>query len=146
MRQIDAVLVRYYRKHVAFPEQFSGIEADLPESVRHDPWGQPWTYRPHAPALGERFAKFTTQRYRLGPARFPELAPFAQAIGDRNPPVPEWKVALRNIGDRKAVEFRSGSTVSTLEPGGRIGVFTLVAIGDHWALMAGVDQLFTISF
>ena len=147
MRQIDGVLLKFYRKHVAFPVQFSEVEPDLSEALRRDPWGQPWIYNPHAPAaLGERFAKFTTQRYRIAPTRFPELGTLATAIGNRNPPMPSWKITSRNLGGKKALEFRSGAKVSTIEPGGKVDAFTLLFIGDNWALMAGVDQLFTVTF
>ena len=147
MRQIDGVLRQYYRKHVAFPEHLAAVELALPDSMRRDPWGQPWIYQSHAPAgLGERFARFTTQRYRLGPTRAPELGTLAEAIGDRNPPGVTWKITVRELGGRAALEFRAGGVVTAIEPGGRIGAFTLLFIGDRWALMAGVDQLFTVAF
>jgi len=143
MRQIDGFLRGYYRKHVAFPEQFSVIEPDLPETLRHDPWGNPWNYSTHAPT---GFAKFTTQRYRLGPKRFPELSTLAEAAGSRNPPAPPWKIVVRKLGEGKALEFRTNAAVVTIQPGGKIDGFTLLAFGADWALMAGADQLFTVPF
>ena len=146
MRLIDGSLRKFYKKHVAFPAQFSEIAADLPEALRRDPWGQPWFYTPHAPAMGERFAKFTTQRYKLAPTRFPELGTLATATGDRNASIPAWKITAHDLGGKKALEFRTDGKVATLEPGGKVNAFTLLYIGDRWALMAGVDQLFTLTY
>lgn len=147
MRQIDGVLRAYYRKHVAFPEQFGAIEPGLPEALRRDPWGAPWVYRTHAPAnFTERFAKFGTQRYRLGPKGCPELSTLPEAVGSRNPSAPAWKVTARALGGKKALEFRTKTAVVTIEPGGKVDGFTLLAIASDWALMAGADQLFTLAF
>lgn len=147
MEQIDGVLHKFYRKHVAFPDQLQAVDADLAEAIRKDPWGEPWIYRPHAPAeLGAGFAKFTTQRYQLGPTRFPSLTPLKEAIGNRNPLQPKWKVAPHDLAGKKALEFRSDATVTTIEPDGKVDGMTLLFIGDTWALMAGVDQLFTVTF
>ena len=144
MRGIDEALRKHYRKHVAFPETLAVVEADLPDGIRHDPWGQPWVYRTHAPALGERFAKFSTQRYTIGPARYPELGPLAAAIGNRTPSLPEWKLFVRDMAGRKALEFRNGGTVTIIEPGGKLGIYTLLYLSDGWALLASADQLFTV--
>ena len=53
------------------------VQADIPESLRLDPWGQPWIYKTTAP---EGFAKLDDQRYELGPARYPQLSALATAI------------------------------------------------------------------
>ena len=143
MRQIDVVLRNYYRHQVRFPAQFSEIEPDLFEPLRRDPWGEPWAYKTQAP---EGFAKLTSQRYQLGPARLPKLEPLKEALGDRTAPPPPWKITARDIGGNRALEFRSGSALSTLQPGGKIDGHTLLFIGDGWALIASHDQLFTMKF
>ena len=140
MRTIDAALRQYYRQNIRFPDTFSAIEASLPEPLRLDPWGQPWVYQPRAP---QGLAKLKGQRYQLGPARFPELSPLAH----RTPPVlPAWKLTLRNLGDKRALEIRLAASTATLQPGGKTGDYTLVYLGDNWALMAGPDQLFAVTF
>ncbi len=46
-----------------------------------------------------------------------------------------------------ALEFSLGdAVVGVLQAGGRIDAYTLVYVGDRWALMAGTDQLFTVTF
>jgi len=140
MRTIDAALRQYYRQNVRFPDRFSAIETSLPEALRLDPWGQPWSYQPRAP---QGFAKLTGQRYQLGPAKFPELGPLVHRT---TPALPAWKFTLRNLGDKRALEIRIAATTTTLQPGGKTGDYTLVYLGDNWVLMAGPDQLFAVTF
>ena len=139
MRKIDAVLRQYYRQNVRFPEQFSAIEASLPEALRLDPWGQPWAYRPSAP---KGLEKLGGQRYLLGPACFPDLG----SASSRQTGLPAWSLAVRNLGDKRALEIRTGSSTATLQPGGKTGSMTLLYLGERWALMAGPDQLFAVTF
>ena len=143
---IDVVLRNYYRRDVDFPPALSEVQADIPENLRKDPWGEPWVYHPHAP-LG--FDKLASQRYQLGPTRFPQLATLADAISQRNPPGQSWQITVHDVGGSKALEFRSaeaGAPVAIIQPGGKAGDCTLLFIADHWALMAGVDQLFAVTF
>ena len=139
MQQIDAVLRQYYRQNVRFPEQFSVIEASLPEAVRLDPWGQPWVYRTCAPKGLDRLID---QRYLLGHACFPDLG----LPSHRQSAIPQWNLALRNLGDKRTLEIRTGSTTATLQPGGKTGIYTLLYLGENWALLAGPDQLFAVTF
>ena len=143
MQEIDKQLRNYYRKQVQFPEKLAVIEPSIPEALRRDPWGEPWAYKPRAP---EGFSKLATQRYDLGPARMPKLATLAQAIGDRNTTLPQWKITPQELGGNKALEFRSGASVVTLQPGGKVDGFTLLYIDDGWALVAGSDQLLAVTF
>ena len=144
MLKIDAGLHQFYRHHVRFPDRFSEIEPALPEGLRRDPWGRPWVYKTGAP---QGLAKLSDQRYQIGPALFPNLGSFKDAVGDRNPLPQKWTLLPVRIGDRPALEFRipNGST-ATVQPGGKVDSFTLLFIGDTWALMAGPDQLFALRF
>jgi len=144
MRSIDAALRQYYRRNVRFPEQFSAVEASLAEGLRRDPWGEAWSYEPRAP---EGLAKIAGQRYRIGPARFPDLGTLDEAAGGKRPAPPAWKIAPRNIGGKRTLEFRLDGSFVTVEAGGVAGPSTrLLYIGDGWALMAGRDQLFAVTF
>jgi len=142
MEQIDAVLLDYYRENVQFPDKLESVT--LPEEIRRDPWGDAWSYQLHAP---EGFDRQGAQRYQLGPARYPHLSGMEEAIGRRDPPAPSWKITPLQLGGRLALEFRLASgAVATIQPGGTAGDDTLVFIGQHWALMAGIDQLFATTF
>ncbi len=143
MIEIDKALRNHYRQQVRFPEKFAQVESAIPEAFRRDPWGDPWTYRSRAP---EGFSKLAMQRYELGPARLPNLGTLKQTIGDRNPVLPEWKITPQTLGSSKTLEFRSGPSVVTIQPGGKVDAFTLLYIDDGWALMAGPDQLFAVTF
>ena len=145
MEEIGKVLDGYYAQNVRFPATLAEVERDLAKPLRQDPWGEAWTYSLHAP---QGFAKETAQRYRLGPKRYPTLGTLREATAERRPFVPPaWKVALRVIGENRALEFFLGNaTVGLVQAGGKIDVYTLAYVGDHWALMAGPDQLFTVAF
>jgi hypothetical protein len=137
---VEASLAQYYRHHVRFPDQLSEIV--LPEAVRRDPWGGPWAYKTKAP---EGFAKLAGQRFEIGPTRYPALGGLPS--GDRNLTIPPWKIALRQVANKPALEFRSPSgAAAVLQPGGQTGDYTLLYIGNHWALMASPDQLFSVRF
>ena len=146
MIEIDTVFRTYYRQNVRFPATLAEVEADIPSKLRKDPWGDAWSYKPHAP---QGFEKLATQRYQLAPARFPQLGDLKDATRRRSPAAQSWKITPHDVAGSKALEFRNPSanaSVAILQPGGRIDDCTLLFIGEGWALMAGVDQLFAISF
>ena len=146
MADIDTALRNYYRHNVRFPSTFAEVEADIPDNLRKDPWGDPWFYEPRAP---RGFDRLIAQRYQLGPGRYPQLGGLATATQNRSTAGQTWQIELREIAGNKALEFRpaqAGASVAMLQPGGKIADCTLVYIGDHWALMAGADQLFAVSF
>jgi hypothetical protein len=70
----DKLLRGAYRKKARFPERIDELLSTVPERLRKDPWGEAWAYRAAAPAHSP---KLVGQRYQLGPARFPDLAPLA---------------------------------------------------------------------
>ena len=146
MADIDAALRNYYRRNVRFPASLAEVEAGLPENLRKDPWDEPWVYQPHAP---QGFERLSAQRYQLSPARFPKLGTLSDAVEHRNLPGQSWQITLQEVGGNKALEFRSGeagASVAIIQPGGKVGDCTLLFIAEHWALMAGVDQLFAVTF
>ncbi len=85
---------------------------------------------------------------RWGQSVIRKLGTLREATVDRpalTPPA--WKLALRAVGESVALEFRLGPEIAgLLQPGGKIGEYTLVYVGDHWALMAAPDQLFAVPF
>lgn len=145
MRGVGAVLDNYYAKNVRYPNALSDVERDLPKDLKTDPWGEPWVYRPHAPS---GFAKEMLQRYTLGPKRAPDLGTLKEATVNRKGfAPPAWKIALRQIAGNSALEFSNGGAlVGVLQAGGKLDAYTLVFVGDRWALMAATDQLFTVTF
>jgi hypothetical protein len=146
MADINIVLRNYYRHHVRFPFTFQEVEADIPENLRKDPWGDAWFYQPRAPW---GFEGLTGQRYQLGPSRYPQLGVLADATRDRAAAGPAWQITPQDVAGNKALEFhstRAAASVAVLQPGGRVDDCTLLFIGDRWALMAGIDQLFAVSF
>ena len=146
MQEIETALLGYYRANVAFPPLLDAVMKEIPAAAQKDPWDQPWVYKPLTPAGLKRHLN---QRYQLGPTRHPQLAPFKDAIRQRTPPAAAWKITPRSIGTGTALEFRSTGaeqSVATLEPGGLVAGNRLVFIGDHWALMAGLDQFFTVNY
>ena len=146
MQEIDAALLGYYRNNAVFPPSLDAVTKDIPAAAQKDPWDQPWVYKALTPAGLKRHIN---QRYQLGPTRHPLLASFKDAVRQRTPPAAAWKITPRSIGSGTALEFRSTGaeqSVATLEPGGSVGGNLLVFIGDHWALMAGLDQFFTVNF
>jgi hypothetical protein len=145
MRAIGVVLDNYYAQNVHYPKALSDVERDLPNDLKLDPWGEPWVYRTHAP---DGFGKELFQRYVIGPKRFPDLGTLKEATVDRPPfNPPAWKIAARTVGDGSALEFsdRTG-VVALLQAGGKVGPYTLVYVGNRWALLAATDQLFTETF
>jgi hypothetical protein len=147
MADIDVELHNYYRRNVRFPETLAEVEADIPANIRKDPWGDPWIYKPVAP---QGFERLEDQRYQLGPTRFPQLGSLSQAVSHRAVQIPAWTISPRDISGSTALEFRSDrsgtSVITTVQAGGRVDDCILLFIGDHWALMAGVDQLFAVTF
>lgn len=144
MTKIQAGLTQYYRRHVQFPEQLNAILPSLPEPVRADPWGQPWAYRPLAP---RGFSSLAGQRFQIGPAAYPTLPELGKSAGDRKLSVPAWKITRQQIAEKPALELRAPNTApALLQPGGKAGEFTLLYIGETWALFAAPDQLFALRY
>ncbi|HWB60390.1 MAG TPA: hypothetical protein VG733_12920 [Chthoniobacteraceae bacterium] len=147
MADIDTTLRNYYRRNVRFPATLDEIAAGIPENLRKDPWGDPWVYKLATP---QGFTGFEGQRYQLGPARYPHLGNLDDAVRHRSVKQPAWTIALRDIAGSKALEFRSDragtAVITVIQPGGRVDDCILLYIGDKWALMAGVDQLFAVTF
>jgi hypothetical protein len=144
MQQIDAILRKYYQEKVAFPDSLDAVKENIPAELRHDPWDKPWVYKLRAP---RGMAKLASQRYTLAPGQHPELKPLKQSTGERNPPPRAWKITPRDVAGTRALEFRSASGSSAMiQPGGKVEDCTLVFVGPNWALMAGLDQLFAVTF
>ena len=61
-------------------------------------------------------------------------------------PPHEWGITPREVNGKPALEFRAAKATAVIQPGGSIEGCVLLFIGDRWALMAGMDQLFAISF
>ena len=141
MEEIDALLRGYYRRNVRFPATLAEV-GQLPPSLQKDPWGGSWRYSPSAP---HGFSKLAGQRYQLGPACLPMLAPLSEAIRSR-PPLHEWTITPREVNGKPALEFRAAKSTAVIQPGGSIEGCVLLFIGDKWALMAGMDQLFDVAF
>ena len=143
MQDIDGVLREYYRHNVRFPDTLTGLGKDWPESLRTDPWGQPWVYVTHTPP---GFDRQTNQRYQLGPTRNPGLSLLRDAIQNRRPPAVGWKITPQEIAGTKSLQFQSAAANSLIQPGGTVEGYNLLFIGTGWALLAGPDQLFTVTF
>ena len=145
MRGVGEVLDNYYARNVRYPNSLAEVDRDLPKDLKADPWGEAWVYRTHAPS---GFARETLQRYTLEPKRSPDLGTLKEATVNRKPfTPPPWKLALRQFAGSNALEFTLNNAVAgVLQPGGRIDAYTLVYVGDRWALMAVTDQLFTVTF
>ena len=147
MADIDKALHNYYRRNVRFPATLKEVETDIPENLRTDPWGDPWVYKTGAP---RGFEQLEGQRYQLGPKRFPQLGSLGGAVRHRATQIPAWTITPRDISGSKALEFRSDRAgtpvITTIQAGGRVDDCILLFIGDKWALMAGMDQLFAIAY
>lgn len=144
MADIGAALRLYYRNQIRFPATLAEIDNDLAPNLRKDPWGEPWIYKLSAP---HGFEHLATQRYQLGPTRYPNLTSLPDAATHRKPETHSWIISVRDAAGKKALEVRSpekGAAISIIEPGGKIERCTLIYIGDDWALMAGPDQLFAV--
>lgn len=144
MLQIDRALRGYFRKQVRFPDTLAAVQANIPAEAKTDPWGEPWVYRPTAPKGFS--AKFSNQRYQLGPTRAPLLLPLEDAIKDQ--PAPRaWKITPRETGGVRAIEIRSADGRSAVvQPGAHFADATLAFIGDGWALFADTERLFAVTF
>ncbi len=143
MEDLAAVMRNYYQRHVSFPDTLTALGKDLPQSLRVDPWGQPWVYSPHAPT---GFAHQFNQRYQLGTTRSPHLSLLHDAITNRRPPAAGWKITPQDIGGARALQFQSVTANSLIQPGGTVDGCVLMFAGDGWALLGGPDQLFTVTF
>ena len=65
---------------------------------------------------------------------------------ERAPQPHGWVVTPRDVAGSTALEFRGTKSTAVIQPGGGIEGCTLLFIGDKWALLAGLDQLFAIGF
>ena len=143
MDDLGNVLRNYYRHHVSFPETLAALGKDWPESLHADPWGDPWVYAPRTPT---GFARQTNQRYQLGPTRNPRLGALRDAIQNRPSPVLSWKITPQEIAGTLSLQFKSATVNALIQPGGIVAGYNLLFIGTGWALLAGPDQLFTVTF
>jgi hypothetical protein len=138
IKDIDAALKRYYMKKVCFPVALADLGATLPEQLRNDPWGEPWSYSLQAP---RGMSKLKDQRYQLGPKRFPDL------MTQKRPPVPSFtKITQGQIGSDKILTLESVAGRAAIQPGGVAAGATLLHIGANFALLATQDQLFAVTF
>ena len=138
IKEIDAVLKRYYIMHVNFPGTLPELGEALPEQLRNDPWGEPWAYSLHAP---RGMSKLKDQRYQIGPKRYPDL------VAQKRPAMPVFtKVVLRQLGDNKTLDLQWAANRAAIQPGGAAAGATLLHIGNDWALLAAQDQLFAVTF
>ena len=143
MQDVDAVLREYYRHNVRYPDTLAALGKELPEALRVDPWGEPWAYATRTPP---GFARQTNQRYLLGPKRNPNLGSLFDAVQNRRPPAMAWKITPQEVAGLKSLQFKSATATALLQPGGTVEGYNLLFIGDGWALLAGADQLFAVTF
>lgn len=145
IEEIAKALDQYYAVNVRYPASLSAVEKSIPADLRRDPWGEAWVYNTHAP---KGFANQEGQRYQIGSKRFPDLGTIREATGGRKGITPPaWKVALQVVGSNRALEFRqNGAVVGVIAAGGKIDGYSLLYVGEGWALMAATDQLFTVNF
>jgi hypothetical protein len=144
MIEMEKPLRKFYAGEVRFPDALSDVAKDLPESARHDPWGEAWAYQPTAPkGFSQKFAK---QRYQLGPARYPQLSPLDDALKSADTPH-NWKASPREVSGAKALELRSpDGKIAVVQAGGRCADAMLLFVGDGWALLADTERLFPLTF
>ena len=143
VQDLDRELREYYRHHVSFPDALAALGKDWPDSLRADPWGEPWIYAPRTPP---GFDRQTNQRYQLGPTRNPRLNSLRDAIQNRRPPTVTWKISVQEVGGTLSLQFKSATANALIQPGGVVEGYNLLFIGTGWALLAGPDQLFTVTF
>ena len=74
------------------------------------------------------------------------MSGLSDAIKNRKPPATPWTITAQDVGGAKALQFKSKTASALIQPGGTVDGYTLLFIGDKWALMAAQDQLFTIAF
>ena len=143
MQDIDAILRKYYQHHVCFPDTLAALGPTLPEALRVDPVGRPWLYQLQAPT---GFARQTNQRYRLNPDQEIYVSSLRDAIHNRRPPAPPWKIKQQDVAGARALQFQGAKANTLIQPGGMVDGRVLMYIGDGWALFGGLDQLFTVTF
>lgn len=144
MEDIDALLLDYYAHNIHYPKTDTDFQKLLPAGLDKDPWGQPWVYSPQAP---HGFSStMSGQRYQLAPTSRPGIQLLKEAVTNRQELKLKSAVTLRDVAGHHALEFKSSQALTVIEPGGKTDSFSLLYVGDHWALMAGDDRLFAISF
>ncbi len=142
MQEIDKALRLFYRKNVRFPDKLDDVRADIPADAKTDPWGDAWVYKS---ATAKTFAEIAKQRYQLGPTKYPQLLPIADAL--KAPAPTNWKITPKDVAGAKALEIRTPEgAAAVVQAGGRVGDATLAFLGDGWALFADAQRLFTVSF
>lgn len=141
MRGVERHLRDYYRRQVRFPAALS--ELDLPAELRTDPWGEPWAYQPARPAT---LPNLEGQRFHLAPSRYPDLTPLNLALSTPPEAAAGWRINRQTVAGRAALQITTPETTALIEPGGRVGEATLLYATDTWALFAGRDRLFGVTF
>jgi hypothetical protein len=125
MQEWDAVLLKAYRKKARYPDSIEALLGTVPESLRTDPWGDPWSYAAAAPPHSP---KLVGQRYVLVPKRFPKFMPLDLAI--KAPP----QLPVANL------RFSATAGISSLEVNSRFlqpsRSFKVAGerFGNHWVL------------
>jgi type II secretory pathway pseudopilin PulG len=143
MREIDRALHKYYGENIRFPDRLDEVKSAIPESVKNDPWGEAWSYKP---TTSKVFSKLAKQRYELGPARFPNLSTIKEAVSAPQS-TRTWKITPREVAGSRALEIRgSDGQAAVVQAGAKVGDVSLVFIGDGWALLADTERLFTVAF
>lgn len=143
-QDIDLLLLEYYRHNVRFPKTDAEFQKLLPSSLSKDPWGQPWVYSAQTP---RGFSSVMNgQRYQVSPSGVPGLLSLEDSLKNRKVLELGFTVTARELGGHQVLEFRSPQMLAVIGPGGKAGSFTLMYIGDHWALLSADDRIFAISF
>ena len=145
MDGISEALDQYYVINVRYPARLSEVEAKLPADAKTDPWGEAWAYQTRSP---RGFPNQNGQRYQIGPKRYPDLGTLRAVRGSsKEVKPPAWKLVPKTMASNRALEVsEGGKVVGVITPGGRIEGYSLLYVGEGWALLAGTDQLFTVSF
>ena len=144
MQDLELLLLDYYRHNVRFPKTDAEFQKLLPSSLSKDPWGEPWIYTAQTPRGFS--SAMNGQRYQVSPSGVPGLLPLEDSVKNRKVLELGFTVTARELGGHQVLEFRSPQMLAVIGPGGKAGPFTLMYMGDHWALMSGGDRIFAISF
>ena len=144
MKEIDGALRAFYRDAVKFPDALAAVMASIPANAKTDPWNEPWVYAPGAPTGFS--AKFSKQRYQLGPKRLPQLTTIAEAVSAK-PWKVAWKITQQAVaGNRAVMIVTPAGQRAVVQAGGKVGDVSILSIGDGWLLAADTEQLFGLNF
>lgn len=159
----DRLLRGAYRRKARFPESLDELLKGAPETLRKDPWGEPWVYRAAAPAHSP---KLLGQRYQLGPSRYPELVALDAAAKAPPPPRLPEGVALEflsltpgdagakggaaallslKVRDNRPALTQSQRWSGAYQPGDRFGDFWVVWIQRGGALLGHPDGFLAVA-